>query len=70
MYALVMLIMFFKHDLSLRIYLRCLHMSLSGLGVDKILHLAIVLVNSSSEKGFHEKVTKGAILLRKSSSMH
>ena len=45
-------------------------MSLSGLGVDKILHLAIVLVNFSSEKGFHEKVTKGAILLRKSSSMH
>jgi len=41
-------------------------MSLSGLEVNKILHLAIVLVNSSSEKGFHEEVAKGEILLRTS----
>ena len=65
-----MLIMFLKHDLSLRMYLRCLHASLSGLGVDKILHLAIVLVNFSSEKKFHKEVVKGAISLRMSSSMY
>ena len=65
-----MLIMFFKHILFLSIYLRCLHTSLSGLGVDKILHLTIALVSSSSKKGFQVDVTNEAILLRMSSSMH
>ena len=51
--AILIMIMFFKHDLTLRMYLRYLHASLLELGVDKILHLAIMLVNFSSEKGFH-----------------
>jgi len=62
--------MFLKHDLSLRIYLRYLHISLLGLGVDKILYLAIMLVNFSSEKEFYKEVAKEMILLRMSSSMH
>jgi len=45
-------------------------MSLSGLEVDKILHLAIALVNSSFEKEFHEEVTKKGISLRTSSLIH
>jgi len=45
-------------------------MSLLEPGVDKMLHLAIVLVNSSFKKGFHKEVVKGGILLRMSLSMH
>jgi len=45
-------------------------MSLSGLGVDEILHLAIALVNFSFEKGFYKEVAKGVILLTMSLSMH
>jgi len=45
-------------------------MSLSGLGVDKILHLAIALVNSSFKKRFHKEVTKEGISLRTSSLMY
>jgi len=37
---------------------------LSGPGVDEILHLAIVLVNSSSEKGFHKEVAKGGNFIK------
>ena len=54
----------------MRMYLRCLYASLSGLGVDKILHLAIILVNSSFEKEFHEEVTKEVISLRTSLLMY
>ena len=62
--------MFFKHNLFLRMYLRCLYISLSGPGVDKILHLIIVLVNSSSKKEFYKEVAKGTISLRMLSLMH
>ena len=41
----------FKYTLLLTIYLRCLYDNLSGLGVDKLLHLVIELMNSSSKKG-------------------
>ena len=47
-----MLTKFFKHVLSLRICLRWLHKSLSGLGAEELLHLAIVMMNSSSENWF------------------
>ena len=39
-HVLVMLIILFKHTLSLTILLRYLHDSLLGLGVDKLLYLA------------------------------
>ena len=40
----------FKHALLLKIHLRCLHDNLLGPGVDKLLYLAIELMNSFSEK--------------------
>ena len=67
--AFAMLTMFFKHDLSLMICLRCLYSSLSGLGIDELLYLLIALVNSFYEKGYHEEVMKASILLRTSSFM-
>jgi len=48
-HALVMSMMFPRHILSLTMYLRCSHNSLSGLGADELLHLTIALVNSSSK---------------------
>ena len=42
-------IMFFRHVLSLRMILRCLHNSLSEPGVDILLHLNKELVNSFSK---------------------
>jgi len=48
------LMTFFKHVLSLIIYLRCFQASLSGPGADELLYLAIELVNSTSEKGYQE----------------
>ena len=66
----MMLIIFFKHNLFLIICLRYLHTSLLGPRVDKILHLAIVLVNSSSKNGFQVDVINESILLRTSSSMY
>ena len=67
--AFAMLTMFFKHNLSLIICLRCLYPILSGPGVDELLHLSIVLVNSFSEKGYHEEVVNASILIRMSLSM-
>jgi len=56
--------------LFLILTLRCLHTSLSGPGVDEILHLTITLVNSSSKKGFQVDVANEVISLRTSSSLH
>ena len=67
--AFAMLTMFFKHNLSFIIYLRCLYSILSGPGVDELLHLSIVLVNSFSEKKYHEEVVNASISIRMSSSM-
>ena len=68
-HVLVILIMFFKHNLSLSTCLRYLYTSLSKPGVDEILHLAIALVNSSSENGFQVDIKNIMISLRMSSSM-
>ena len=46
-----MLIILFKHTLSLIIFLRYLHDNLSKPGVDKLLHLVMKLMNSSSKNG-------------------
>jgi len=51
-YVSAMLISFLRHAMSLTILLKCLHNSLSGPGVDELLHSAIELLNSSSENGF------------------
>ena len=53
MHALTMLINFLKHVMSLTYFLRCFHDNLSGSGIDKLFHLAIALVNFSSEKGLY-----------------
>ena len=42
--------MFFKHVLSLIIYLRCSYNNLLGPGADKLLQLMIACMNSSSKK--------------------
>ena len=67
--AFVMLTMFFTHNLSLMICLRCLHPSLLEPDVDKLLYLSIVLVNFFSEKEYYEEVVNASILLRMSSSI-
>jgi len=51
-----MLIMTLKHELSLIIYLRYFHKTLSGSGVDELLHFNIVILNSSLEKEFHSNI--------------
>ena len=66
--ALAILIMFFKYNLSLSTCLRWLHKSLSGPGVNELLHLVITLVNSSSENGTQVKDGKDVISLRMFSS--
>ena len=55
--------MFFKHVLSLIMYLRCPYDNLSEPDTDKLLQLAIAHMNSSSEKFDH--IDKG----NKSSSL-
>ena len=50
-HILVMLMILFRYPLSLMILLRYLYNSLSGPEVDKLLHLAIELMNFSSKKG-------------------
>ena len=45
------LIIFFKHLLSLMIHLRCFHINLLGPGDDESLHLIMELVNSALENG-------------------
>ena len=53
--ALAMAIMFPRHILSLTTCLRCLYDNLFGLGADKLLHLTMALMNSSSKNGNHDK---------------
>jgi len=53
--AFAMEIMFFKHVLSLRIILRCLHDSLLGSRVEELLYLIRELTNSSSAKRVQDK---------------
>jgi len=53
MHALAMLINFLRYVMFLTHLLRCIHNNLSGPGVDELLHLAIALVNFSSEKKLH-----------------
>ena len=53
MHALAMLMKFLRHDVSLIIILRCFQDNLSGPGVDKLLHLVIELLNSSSKNSIH-----------------
>ena len=54
--AFAIVIMFLKYILSLRTFLRCLHDNLSRPGVDILLYLNKVLVNSSSENGAQGEV--------------
>ena len=49
----MMLIILLRYALSLMIFLRCFHNNLSEPGVNKLLHLAIELVNFSSKKEIH-----------------
>ena len=64
-----MLTKFFKHVLFLRICLRWLHKSLSGPGIEELLHLAIVIINSSSENQFQGEKGKDVSSLRTLLSM-
>ena len=50
-YASAILMIFFRHMLFLTIHLKCLYISLSGPGDNKLLHLLIELINSTLEKG-------------------
>jgi len=52
-HVLVMSIVLFRHLLFLTIHFRYLHDSLSSLGVDELLHLAIEVMNSFSENVTH-----------------
>jgi len=61
-----MLMMFFKYILSLIIYLRCLYKSLLGPEAKELLHLAIELINSSSENTLQDKDVKDGTLSRMS----
>ena len=61
-----MLMMFFKHILSLIIHLRCLYKSLLEPGVEELLHLVIELINSSSENTLQDKDVKDGTLSRMS----
>jgi len=53
MHVLAISINFLRHATFLIHLLRCLYNNLSGSGIDELLHLAIALVNSSSEKELH-----------------
>jgi len=64
----VIAIMFFKHVLSLRTILRCIHDNLSGPGVNILLHLNKVLVNSSPKNGAQEEVEYDPSLFKTSLS--
>ena len=54
-----MLIMFFKHTLSLSICLRCFHVSLLGLGVDEILKQTMKTRKVQEESDEEDKEEKG-----------
>ena len=47
-----MLTKLLRHILSLTIALRCFQDNLSSSGVNELLHLAIVLLNSLAKRGF------------------
>jgi len=51
-----MLTMMFKHKLSLTTYLRCFHETVSGPGINKLLHFMIALLNSSFNKDVHSNL--------------
>ena len=51
---LAILIILLRHSLFLRMILRWLHDNLSGPRVEKLLQLAIALLNSSLENGIQE----------------
>ena len=53
MYASAMLMNFLRHTAFLIILLRYLYDNLFGLGVNKLLHFLIELINSSFENGFY-----------------
>ena len=53
--TLAMLTMLFKYLSSLTTSLRCLYEIPSGLGVDKLLHLSIAIINSLLEKEFYDE---------------
>ena len=59
-----MLIMTLKHELSLIIYLRYFYKTLSSSGVDELLHIDLIILNSSLEKGFHSVISLGRSLFR------
>ena len=65
-YVFVIATTFLEYVLSLRIILRCLHDSLSGPGVDELLHLSKELANSSSAKYVQDKDKKNPNLPRTS----
>ena len=62
MYTLAILMKFFKHSVFLTITLKYFHKILSGLKVDELLHLSIILVNSLFEKRDHVNCTDLTIL--------
>lgn len=57
-YKFAMLTKFFKHVLSLKIYLRWLYESLLGPDTGELFHLAITMMNSSLENWFQGKEGK------------
>ena len=59
-----MLTKIFKHMLSLTINLRYFHNTSSRPGVDELLHLAMVLLNSSVEKEVHSNTSLDRILFK------
>jgi len=56
MYALAMLMILIKHLSSLITALKYFYKTQSSLGVNELLYLAMVLLNSSLEKSGHFKV--------------
>jgi len=54
-HTLAILMIFFKHPVSLTTTLRCFHKTLLGLEVDELLHLLMAFVNISFEKRDHAK---------------
>ena len=54
-YVLAIAMIFSKHFLFLMILLRCFYNSLSRPGTDELLHLTMVLVNSSSKNKGHKE---------------
>ena len=63
-HVLAILTILIKHVLSLTIVLRYFYNTLSGLGVDKLLHLVIAFLNSSVEKEGQSKAVLVGILFK------